>query len=97
MYYRIFDQETKSYSPFGYNESDQKNFKKDAEFLLQENLSFNDVTEISSLKMDQYKIRLKTYGFLVEESTTPFESLDSESWEFNDEDDDVFGYSDFNY
>ena len=90
MYYRILEEDLNSYSPFGYNENSRENFKKDVEHLLMESLSFNDVTEVSKLKFDQYRAKLRSYGLIIEESSVPFESIDSIGWSFDD-DDDMFG------
>ena len=90
MHYRIFEEELNSYSPFGYNQSSKENFKKDVEHLLAEGLAFNDIADISKLKWDQYKVKLRSYGLIVEESSVPFEPIDSIGWNFDD-DDDIFG------
>lgn len=94
MHYRIFEEELNSYSPFGYNQSSKESFKKDVEHLLMESLSYIDVQNITSLKFDQYKAKLRSYSLIVEESSVPFEPIDSIGWDFDD-DDDIFGDPDF--
>jgi hypothetical protein len=95
MYYRILEEDLNSYSPFGYNQSSKESFKKDVEHLLTESLAYLDVIQVCSLKWDQFKVRLKSYGLIVEECPVPFEPVDSVDWNFDNDDDDMFGGQDF--
>jgi hypothetical protein len=92
MYYRILEEDGKLYSPFGYNSSSQKEFKKDVEHLLTESLSYMDVVQTLELKWDVFKKKMKSYGFIIQESVTTFEPIDTDDWSFDD--DDVFDYED---
>jgi hypothetical protein len=84
MYYKIFDEETQSYVPSVYNAEDRKEIKVAMEWLLKGDLSYDDVTEVSKLKWDQYVVKLKEYGFIVSQQPTPFDTIDIENgvaWE----------------
>ena len=92
MYYRIFDEQTNQYLPQVHNLDSKTEIKKEMSSILETELSSEDAAEITSLKWNQYVVRLKNYGFRVDDQPTPF-SADEEAppaWEewVNDEDSD---------
>lgn len=84
MYYRIFDEESKSFIPSVYNEENKKELKESMKIILLDSLSHEDVKEVIGLKQDQFECKLKELGYRVDSQSTPFdtEGVDSElAWD----------------
>lgn len=83
MYYRIYDEDNKDYISFVYNEESKKDIKEIMKPLLLDILSREDESEVTSLKWDQYCVKMKSLGYLIEQQPTPFpmESLETKAWE----------------
>lgn len=95
MYYRIFDEESVSFIPTVYNSESKSDIKKEIESLLREDLSHDDVSDVVGLKWDQFVVKLKDFGFTVEQQPTPFPVEDNQSaaWEdYNDRYDEADRY-----
>ena len=100
MYYRIFDEDNNDYISLLYNAEDKKVIKEEMKPLLLDMLSHDDCEEVTRLKWDQYVIRLKSLGYVVEQQPTPFpcDGLDSaKAWEeYLDDEDDEYDNDDWN-
>lgn len=81
MYYRLYDTDTRDYKHTGYNDSSLNDLMKSFLSYIGPSLDPSDPDDVSSWQkastcpQDQIIPTIESFGFMVEQQTTPFESL----------------------